>query len=849
MDLYHNFDANMLQLDEDDFKFSRSFKAHSSDVKSLVVSDLGLLVSGGRDSNVVITDRSDCKEIVKYATKDIQMVNAVAFYRSPTSGWVVFAGKRDGTIDLFASGNLCPVNTYSEHDLNVCKLHIDHLDCKMYSASWDNTAIIWSLENFKHSVRPSIIRLCGHTMSVWAVIPLPGTNICITGSADMTIKLWKGGNVTKTFTGHEDVVRDLIAISSTRFLSCSNDSTIRLWDISSEICLQKFQSHGGEFIYTMIKFSLKNDLFLVSGGEGGILEFWNVQADGEINHKQLLQTPVQSIWTIAFTPDGDINIGADDGNIYVFTRCSKRKANEEKQKQFDSGVAIRKEFLREQALARERNVVTIKVALDDGQPNMELKYTKGSDPVKAAEIFIQENSLPVSYLDEIVEYIKTNIPEARAFTEQQSHRPKPSERISLNGRQWDYVLDVTTDDGRQLKLPYNIDEDTNWAAQRFVFENNLPISFLSEVAALLETQVQSSLSSCKSSSFTDPLTGEGRYIPPAHSINSNGNIADPSTDKTSTLDPLTGTGAYTTGAACSSAFVPTSCLPIDRKRPRSILVPLKNFITFGFEQKSEKAIVKLREYNNTQSTYRLTDEQLHALEDLMSKSDCVFSDIHIAALTIGLLWDVDTILPILDVFRIAILNSDINKFFCLMKPEANSIRGRETLLKLMAYLVSATTDPVKILACRALANSAVHEWGRDMLTHDIINSVLTLISIIQNVKGSKNLQIAAISVIANLALILLQATESGLTELGPREDALRSIIQGIEKIEGYGHICETAQIRLLQAVVTLMWGDTTVIKLAKSRGLNVIVERIKDSIADESGKEISRDIIEMLHTV
>lgn len=47
----------------------------------------------------------------------------------------------------------------------------------------------------------------------------------------------------------------------------------------------------------------------------------------------------------------------------------------------------------------------------------------------------------------------------------------------------------------------------------------------------------------------------------------------------------------------------------------------------------------------------------------------------------------DTILPILDVFRIAILNSDINKFFCLMKPEANSIRGRETLLKLMAYLV------------------------------------------------------------------------------------------------------------------------------------------------------------------
>lgn len=49
-------------------------------------------------------------------------------------------------------------------------------------------------------------------------------------------------------------------------------------------------------------------------------------------------------------------------------------------------------------------------------------------------------------------------------------------------QEWDYVFDVTTEDGRVLKLPYNVGEDTNWAAQRFVEKHNLPIKFLEKVS-------------------------------------------------------------------------------------------------------------------------------------------------------------------------------------------------------------------------------------------------------------------------------------------------------------------------------------------------------------------------------
>ena len=42
-------------------------------------------------------------------------------------------------------------------------------------------------------------------------------------SADKTIKMWKAGSCTKTFTGHTDCVRSLAVLTSTEFVSSSND--------------------------------------------------------------------------------------------------------------------------------------------------------------------------------------------------------------------------------------------------------------------------------------------------------------------------------------------------------------------------------------------------------------------------------------------------------------------------------------------------------------------------------------------------------------------------------------------------------------------------------------------------
>lgn len=63
--------------------------------------------------------------------------------------------------------------------------------------------------------------------------------------------------------------------------------------------------------------------------------------------------------------------------------------------------------------------------------------------------------------------------------------------------------------------------------------------------------------------------------------------------------------------------------------------------------------------------------------------------------------------------------------------EYGSHRARYTensyLLDHVDFQISATSDPVRILACRAMANAASHQWGRALFTHDV-NTTVTVVA-------------------------------------------------------------------------------------------------------------------------
>lgn len=79
--------------------------------------------------------------------------------------------------------------------------------------------------------------LKGHEHAVWAVLGLPNGDI-VTGSADSTIKIWRGPiskmTCKRTLSQHKDCVRGLALVPGVGFVSCSNDETLILWSMDGE---------------------------------------------------------------------------------------------------------------------------------------------------------------------------------------------------------------------------------------------------------------------------------------------------------------------------------------------------------------------------------------------------------------------------------------------------------------------------------------------------------------------------------------------------------------------------------------------------------------------------------------
>jgi hypothetical protein len=206
--------------------------------------------------------------------------------------------------------------------------------------------------------------------------------------------------------------------------------------------------------------------------------------------------------------------------------------------------------------------------LDDGAPTTEFKYVKGTDPADAAAKFIQDYNLPTSYLDEITEYIKMNVPEAREYGANKA-----------NG---------FTSGGKNFKIvAYN---------QKFLGD---PFTGTGRYVPAAQQQ------NLGNSQFQDPLTGGGRYVPGAQ-----GSSTTPQPQ-----DPFTGGGRYIPGGQESSAnvYLPNSLAPADKRRPRSHLVPIRQFFTFGYEGASAKAQEALKNANAAVTNDLVLEEPLVSL--------------------------------------------------------------------------------------------------------------------------------------------------------------------------------------------------------------------------------------------
>lgn len=453
-----------------EYKISASLAGHEDDVRAVAFPSSKAVISGSRDGTVRLFKLLSDSPPVYDATISSHasaFVNAVS-YLPPSPHFpegLILSGGKDTIIEVRVPSKAPEDNAEAlliGHAGNVCALDVDPAGKYIVSGSWDCEARIWPVGKWECQTV-----LKGHEASVWGVLAYDSETI-ITASADQKIRIFHiSGKLLRTIKASQEVVRALCRVrghpSGADFASAGNDAVIRLWTIGGE---QVGELHGHEnFIYHLAS-SPSGEI--VSSSEDRTARIWKgLECVQTITHPAI---SVWSVAVCA--ENGDIVTGASDRITRVFTRSPERAADAETSKQFEDAVKessipqqslaeVNKEklpgpeFLVQKRGTKEGQVQMIRelngnvtahtwsttagqwvnvgtvvdavgssgkkieylgkeydyvfdVDIEDGKPPLKLPYNLSQNPYEAATKFIQDNELPITYLDTVATFITEN---------------------------------------------------------------------------------------------------------------------------------------------------------------------------------------------------------------------------------------------------------------------------------------------------------------------------------------------------------------------------------------------------------------------------------------------------------
>ncbi|KAF2464240.1 PFU-domain-containing protein [Lindgomyces ingoldianus] len=405
-------------------------------------------------------------------THGTEFVNAVTFIppSSKYPEGLIVSGGKDAIIDVRAPSKLPEDNADGlllGHASNVCALDATADGRLIISGSWDGDARVWEVGKWD-----AVTVLEGHTASVWAVLALDHRTIitgcadkkirvfqtATTGTSSVFVRAIETG----------DVVRALCTVdsnnpSNAQFASAGNDAVIRLWQLNGR---QVAELHGHEnFIYSLA--SLPGGR-LASSSEDRTVRIWHLnQCIQTITHPAISVWSVA-----ACAQNGDIVTGASDRIVRIFSQAPGSIADPTTIEQFNNSVRESSipqqavdnfnkeklpgpEFLTQKSGTKEGQVQMINEAngnvtayqwstaanewllvgtvvdnasssgrkisfngkeydylfdvdIEDGKPPLKLPYNLSQNPYEVARKFCEDNKLPITYLDQVTNFIVQN---------------------------------------------------------------------------------------------------------------------------------------------------------------------------------------------------------------------------------------------------------------------------------------------------------------------------------------------------------------------------------------------------------------------------------------------------------
>ncbi|KAI9726949.1 MAG: hypothetical protein M1828_000297 [Chrysothrix sp. TS-e1954] len=766
------------------FKLSASLKGHEDDVRAVSFAGPETIISASRDATVRRWQRKSASpptyddSIVSHGQ---EFVNAVT-YAPPFADFqdgLYISGGKDTIIDVRQTGR--PPDQDAErllvgHEGNVCSLDFckDPKTPYLASGSWDASARIWNVEKGE-----TVATLEGHQGSVWAVLAYDRQHV-ITACSDRHIRVFSiDGKLLNTIKGSTDVVRALCKLPpnnsySADFASAGNDSTIRLWTLQGQ---EVAQLHGHEaFIYSLTVLPSGE---LVSSSEDRTARIWQGR-----ECVQTITHPAISVWTVAADPStGDIVTGASDRIIRVFSRDPARHADAESIKAFDESVAG-------SAIPQQQMPQINKSQL----PGPEFLQQKSGTKDGQVQMIAEHNGTITAH--QWSASGQTWLSVGSVVDSSGSSGKKQS----YMGQDYDYVFDVDIKDGKPpLKLPYNLNSNPHEAAQKFIADNNLPISYVEQTAKFIITNTQGASLGAPGSDSAPSQTSQ----PPT----------------TSPRQPVLPQKEYLTITAAS---LPTIQRKIEELSQQLLTAGSKDLALHPSEIKQLPNIFKdLETALNMSSSTELPDS-IPSLDTAVGH-----------AVKISTSWPATHRIPGLDLLR------------CLSAtPAASSFVQNYDVFEVLSTAGAFQSDSnpnVTMLATRTLANLYGHASGREHLSRklgDVRRCVSPLLTGSTSGGANRNVLIAACTVYINVAVSLGSSAEQDRQQAREPTRDLLSLLSNAKVVDS------EVVYRALVALGTLLYPPTKdVVPTAEVRQA---VKTVEGRTKEPRTKGVIREVLEQL---
>lgn len=379
-----------------------------------------------------------------------------------------------------------------------------------------------------------------------------------------------------------------------------------------------------------------------------------------------------------------------------------------------------------------------------------------------------------------------------------------AQKSHYKGKMYDFVFDVELEFGgglKTFKLPYNKGDNPYYAAQQFIWDNDLSQHHLEQIARfVMDNSGQGQEDISPQMIGADPFTGHQRETFVAKR---------PGSEATTNV---------------SSPYAQEELKHQKELEEREIQKKAKHFpggIKIFDQANYDGILKKLNEFNTAiqqsqDSFLALTNDESKSLAALCSFLKAAqgekVNNSHIAIVEKMLNWPIEKVFPAVDLFRLLILTNNVANYYSELYKNGSNILTRIVSL---CFNPTTTYSALKMLGFRALANMFYTSQLKFIITK---HAQIVLDNAAKSVElDNLNMRSAYSYFLLNLSVNLYTNTQSDTL----KEKLLSLTIQGIPNETDQNILYD-----MLVATGTLLTGATDSIKQIAKQNRQVFTQKI-----------------------